>query len=256
MAPSIGFVIMHGKGGAPRWYVSDLASSLEGKGFLVANVEMPWSGRRSYDVSVDRAIGEVASTLDALRSKGARHVFIVGHSLGGLFALHFGGRQRVDGIIAIAPGGDVSNPVFREKLGEAVNRARKLVSEGKGDEKARLSDYEGAAGTYPVIAAPSVYLSWFDPDGAMNQTAAVKGVIPAVPVLFIVPTGDYPGLRRVKDHFFLLLPKHPRTRLHEPDASHVSAPWASRDEISRWATEVASAANPPLQATPAFPRIS
>ena len=250
-ASAIGIVIMHGKGGSPRWYVSDLATSLEGKGFIVSNLEMPWSGRRSYDVSVSATIAEAVSALDALRGKGARKVFVAGHSLGGLFALHFGGRQSVDGIIAIAPGGDVSNSVFREKLGDEIDSARKLVSEGRGDEKARLSDYENAKGTYTVVAAPSAYLSWFDPDGAMNQTMAVKGVLPQIPILYIVPTGDYPGLQRVKHHFFSLLPKHPLTRLYEPNASHVSAPSASSDEIARWVTEAAIAANPALQVTPA-----
>ena len=49
---------------------------------------------------------------------------VIMHGKGGLFALYFGGKQLVDGIIAIAPGGDVSNTVFREKLGASVDLAR------------------------------------------------------------------------------------------------------------------------------------
>ena len=49
-APTIGIVIMHGKGGRPERFVSVLAEGLERKGWLVANIEMPWSGRREYDV--------------------------------------------------------------------------------------------------------------------------------------------------------------------------------------------------------------
>jgi len=250
-SPIIGIVIMHGKGGSPKWHVSDLASSLEGKGYLVANLEMPWSGRRDYDVNVSAAVKEVESALDTLRSKGAQKLFVAGHSQGGLFAFYFGGKQSVDGIIAIAPGGNVSNPTFREKLGKSVDLARKLIAEGKGDEKTRFSDYENAKGTYPIVTTPSAYFSWFDPDGAMNQTTAVERMNPQVSVLFIVPTGDYPGLLKVKDHFFSLLPKNPLSKLYEPDSSHVNAPSASRDEIVRWTTEVASRANPALQVTPA-----
>lgn len=253
-SPAIGIVIMHGKGGSPQGYVSDLASSLERKGHLVANLEMPWSGRRDYDVNVGAAVREVESALGTLRSKGAQKLFVAGHSQGGLFALYFGGEQSVDGIIAIAPGGNVSNPVFREKLGKAVDLARKLIAGGKGDERTRFSDYENAKGTYPVITTPSAYFSWFDPDGAMNQTTAVERINRQVPVLFIVPTGDYPGLLRVKDHFFSLLPKNPLNKLYEPHSSHVNAPSASRDEIVRWTTEVASRANPALQVTPASGR--
>ena len=45
-AAKIGIVVMHGKGGSPARFVSDIASALEGQGFLVANLEMPWSGKR------------------------------------------------------------------------------------------------------------------------------------------------------------------------------------------------------------------
>ena len=253
-SPAIGIVIMHGKGGSPLWHVPGLASSLEGKGYVVANLEMPWSGRRDYDANVGAAVREVESALDMLRGKGAQKLFVAGHSQGGLFALYFGGRQSVDGIIAIAPGGDVSNTVFREKLGASVDLARKLIAEGKGDEKTWLSDYENAKGTYRIFTTPSAYVSWFDPDGATNQTAAVERMSPQVPVLFIVPTGDYPGLRKVKDHFFSRLPRHPLSKLYEPDASHLNAPFASRDEIVRWTTEVAGRVNPSVQGMPASGR--
>lgn len=144
--PATGIVIMHGKGGSPAKHVADLASSLESKGYLVANLEMPWSARRDYDVSVAAAEQEVESALDRLRARGARKLFVAGHSQGGLFALYFGGRHPVDGVIAMAPGGNVGNQIFREKLGESVEQARKLVADGKGDEKTRLLDYEGAQG--------------------------------------------------------------------------------------------------------------
>lgn len=237
----IGIVLMHGKGGSPAKHVSDLASSLEAQGFLVANLEMPWSGRRSYDVNVSAAEKEIESALKALRDKGAKKVFVAGHSQGGLFALYFGGKHVVDGVIAIAPGGNVGNPTFRENLGEHVELARKLVAEEKAEEKAKLADYEGAKGTYPITATPAAYLTWFDPEGAMNQTTAAQSMNPAVPVLFIAPTNDYPGLLKVKQQMFDALPKNPRTKLYEPNSSHLNAPSASIKEIVEWTTAVANA---------------
>lgn len=237
----IGIVLMHGKGGSPTKHVSDLASSLEGQGFLVANLEMPWSGKRDYDVNVGATEREVESALSSLRGKGAQKLFVAGHSQGGLFALHFGSKHIFDGVIAIAPGGNVGSPTFREKLGESVELARKLIAEGKGDEKARLTDYEGAKGTYPISTTPAAYLTWFDPEGAMNQTAAVRSMNPAVPVLLIAPTNDYPGLLKVKQQMFDALPKNPRTKLYEPNSSHLNAPSASIKEIVEWTTAVANA---------------
>ncbi|QDZ29784.1 carboxylesterase [Noviherbaspirillum sp. UKPF54] len=240
-AAPIGVVIMHGKGGSPDKHVNGLASALAEKGFLVANLDMPWSARRDYDVDVGAAEGELESALAALRAKGARAVFVAGHSQGGVFALYFASRHAVDGIIAIAPGGDVSSPAFVEKLAEPVARARQLVAEGKGAEKARFADYEGAKGVYPVVTTAASYLSWFDPDGAMGRAGAPGNVKPQVPVLYIAPSGDYPALARSKQARFAALPRNPLNRLYEPNASHIGAPAASADEIARWTAEVSDA---------------
>ena len=237
-SPGIGIVIMHGKGGTPAGLVSGLASSLERHGYLVANLEMPWSRNREYDVGVDAAEKEISAALGTLRAKGAAKVFVAGHSQGGLFALHYGGRHPLDGVIAIAPGGNVANAVFRRELGETVARAHRLVREGKGGEKTKLGDYEGSKGTYTVTATPAAYLTWFDPEGAMNQVRASKAMNPQVPVLFIAPKNDYPGLLRVKQTMFDALPRHPLTRMYEPDSGHRDAPSASHDEIVRWTAEV------------------
>lgn len=238
-SPGIGIVIMHGKGGSPTKHVADLAASLESKGYLVANLDMPWSGQRDYDANVAAAEKQVEAALDSLRAKGAAKLFVAGHSQGGLFALYFGGRHPVDGIVAMAPGGSVGSTIFREKLGAAVSQARQLVAEGKGDEKARLLDFESSRGTYPIVATPTNYLAWFDPDGAMNQVIAMKNMNPKVPVLFIAPKGDYPGLQKIKQSMFDALPRHPLTKLYEPDATHLGAPSASLDEILRWTREAA-----------------
>jgi pimeloyl-ACP methyl ester carboxylesterase len=243
---------MHGKGGSPSGYVARLAAGLEARGYLVANLEMPWSSRRNYDAPVPAAEDEVESALRGLRGKGASRLFVAGHSQGGLFALYFGGRHRVDGIIAIAPGGHAASPSFREKLGGSVAHARELVSAGRGNEPAQFLDFEGSRGTYGISCTPANYLSWFDPDGAMNELKAVRSMDPKTPVLFVAPLGDYPPLRNSKQMMFAALPANPLTKLYEPDASHLEAPTASIDEIARWTTDVAAnggaqTANEPTQ---------
>lgn len=243
-ASQVGIVIMHGKGGSPTKHVSELASSLKGDGYLVANLEMPWSGSRNYDVSVGDGVKEVETALAGLRSQGAQKVFVAGHSQGGLFALHAGGKVAVDGVIAIAPGGNVASKVFRAKLGEYVDQARAMIAEGKGDETTRFYDYESSKGAYPISTTPAIYAGWFDPDGAMNQSSAAANVGFGVPVLYVGPTRDYPGLIGIKRMTFAALPENPLHRLYEPDASHLEAPSASRDEIVRWIGDVSSAKKP------------
>jgi len=248
-APTIGIVVMHGKGGSPTGYVADLAGPLQAKGYLVANLEMPWSRRRGYDVDVATADKEVEAAIAGLRAKGAASVFVAGHSQGGLYALHFGSKHAVNGIIAIAPGGNVANRLYAMKLGDTVERARQLVAAGKGDERAEFYDYEGSKGKFPVTTTAAIYLSWFDPDGAMNQSRASKNMNPNVPVLFIAPTRDYPGLLKVRDVMYGSLPSNPMTRLYEPDSNHVKAPPASLEEIVRWTGEVADKAKVAVQGT-------
>ena len=234
----IGIVIMHGKGGGPAFLVADLARSLEATGYLVANLEMPWSGKRNSDVPVAKAVEEVETALASLRGKGAAKVFVAGHSQGGAFALYLAGKLSADGVICIAPGGNVANRFFSEKLGDSLATARQLVAEGKGAELARLSDYENARGTSPVAAIPAAYVTWFDPEGAMNMDRAAQAVNPRIPMLWIVPRRDYPGLIKANLPMFRVLPAQTK-KLYEPDSDHRGAPTASADEIMRWTKELA-----------------
>jgi pimeloyl-ACP methyl ester carboxylesterase len=238
---TLGIVIMHGKGGSPNRHVSELANALESKGYGVANLEMPWSGRRNYDSNVEAAENEVEKALAKLRMQGAQKVFVAGHSQGGLFALYFGNQHKVDGVIAIAPGGNVAGSAFTEKLAEPLEQARKRVAEGKGEESARFMDYEGSKGTYPVVTTASNYLSWFDPAGAMNQPKANRGFSPDIPLLYITPKGDYPGLLKIKQNMLDLLPANPLSSRYEPEATHTGAPSASIAEIVDWTQRVAAA---------------
>lgn len=241
----IGIVVMHGKGGMPgARHMATFVSALESQGFMVANLEMPWSRKREYDVPVSRGVEEVEAALKNLHSAGAHKVFIAGHSQGGVFAMHLAGKLESGGVIAIAPGGDVSNKVFRDQLGGSVSLARQMIADGKGEEKAQFEDYEGSRGKNTLTASAAAYMTWFDPDGAMNLQQSIRAANPKIPILWIVPTGDYPGLRRTSIPLFGTLQANPLTRLYEPDSNHLNAPAASADEIVRWVGAVVAAQKP------------
>jgi pimeloyl-ACP methyl ester carboxylesterase len=239
---AMGIVVMHGKGGQPGApHIRDFVEQLERRGFMVANLEMPWSRNRNYDVPVSRGEEEVTAAAADLRSKGAKKVFIAGHSQGGGFVLHYASKHSADGIIVLAPGGNVGGLVFERYVGDARARARKLVAEGKGNEAVELRDYEGKRGDYPVLSPPAAWLTWFEPEGAMNFPRAARSVDPKTPVLFVIPTDDYPALLKASPGVFRSLPKNPLTRLYEPSADHLGAPSASVEEITRWTREIAAA---------------
>jgi len=238
-APKIGIVIMHGKGGSPQPWTEVLARGLEQKGMLVANIEMPWSKRREYDVPTATAAEEVLAALAGLKGRGAQKLFVAGHSLGGTFAVHFGGVHPVDGIIAIAPGGSVESPTVAQALAPSLARARQLIGEGKGREKAQLMDYEPSkGGAYPIMSPPESYVTWFDPAGAMNATRTGREL--KAPILYGVATQDYPGLRKINPPRFKGFPAHPMNKYFEPEADHLNAPSASIEEVASWTAAVAA----------------
>lgn len=239
-APAIGIVVMHGKGGRPDRFVNVLAEGLERKGWLVANLEMPWSGRRGYDVEVAAAEQQVSTALAELRGKGAKKVFVAGHSQGGVFALYYAGRNPLDGVIPIAPGGSVDGAVYAQNVGSAVALARNMIAEGKGGERATFKDYEGSKGVSDVNTTAAIYLTWFDPEGAMNQGKSSRALPATVPVLYVAPRHDYPALVRMKSSLFGLLPANPLTRLADIEGDHLNAPRNAVDEVARWISEVAA----------------
>ncbi|BBP01340.1 alpha/beta hydrolase [Sulfuriferula nivalis] len=235
-SPQLGIVIMHGKGGSPSGLVSTLAEGLQTRGYLVSNLDMPWSGRRHYDVDVAHAQREVEAAILSLRQQGAQKVFVAGHSQGGVFAMYLAGVLPVDGVIAMSPGGNVASAGFREKLGETVAQARQLQATGQGDVTVGLNDYEGSRGLFTVITTPNIYLSWFDPEGAMNLEYSVLAA--KVPILWTVAKNDYPALRQVNIPLYSKLPANPSNHYYESDSDHKGAPTADMDEIVRWTHEL------------------
>ena len=237
-APTIGIVVMHGKGGGPGGLVKPLADGLEARGFRVANLQMPWSRDRKYDVDVAAAVSEVNAAVSDLRSKGAVKVFVAGHSQGAVFALHYATREKIDGLIIIAPGGDVASSFFRQQVGRSVSRAKDQIAAGKGGETGDYDESEGGK-NWTVRTTSAIYFSWFDPDGAMNQLKSSAALPKTLPVLHVAPTSDYPALLRTKQEMFSALPDHPLKRLHEPNSDHRNAPRDALDGITAWIGEIA-----------------
>lgn len=236
----IGVVVMHGKGGNPEKFVGDLARGLQAKGMLVANIEMPWSGRRDYDVDVPHAEMEIDNAVAQLKQQGAEKVFVAGHSQGGAFATYYATRHAIAGLIAITPGGSSASQIAIDKLGDKVALARQMVDAGKGNETGSFADFEGSRGVYVITTSAASYLSWFDPSGAMNLNQSVSQLKASVPVLWIVAQNDYPQLRKSNIPLYDTLPANPLNELYQPDTDHKGAPTTSLGKIASWIQQVAA----------------
>jgi len=236
----MGIVIMHGKGGSPDRWVNELADELANRGYIVANLEMPWSGDRNYDADTDAADAQIDKAIADMRSKGAQKIFVAGHSQGGAFAIHYAATHTIDGLIPIVPGGNPDSDLFRSKLYKFVKKSKKLVKDGKGGEQTELKDFEGSRGFNTIYTTPKIYLTWFDADSAMNYAKSIRKISKTLPVLFVEATDDYPGLHKYNMGIYDDLPRNKLTRLYQPKTNHLGAPEASIDEIVKWTAEVAS----------------
>ena len=234
----IGAIVMHGKWGSPQRIVTELASGLERAGFAVTVPEMPWSGERLYDRSVDAAIAETDAHIATLQKGGVKHVFLIGHSLGAAFALHYATRSAVSGVVAIAPGHRAESPAFARLFEEDLTKARELVGSGKGAELVAFNDPNTGRRRKLIRAPAAVFLSYFDPTGPMNMTRNVSNIKPEVPVLWLVPTREERPARDALARLSKSLPPNPGTRYAEPESDHLNAPGASTRLIVEWVTAI------------------
>ena len=83
---------------------------------------------------VSTAADSTSVGIVVMHGKGAKQIFLAGHSLGAAHALHYATRTAVDGVVAIAPGHRPESKVFMDLLANEIKKARVLASSGKGDE--------------------------------------------------------------------------------------------------------------------------
>jgi pimeloyl-ACP methyl ester carboxylesterase len=232
----LGVVYLHGKGGWPGALNGGILGTLKEEGALVATPEMPWSFHRRYDATFDQALAEIDAAIAGLKSDGAHRIVLIGVSLGANAAIGYAARHpELAGVVALAPGHlpDVGN--MRSFVSDAVARAKTLIAEGKGNVRQSFPDMaQGIPLT--TTATPTVYLSWFDPEGpaVMPKNAALMGAAPSpVPLLWVVGKLD-PIDRRGPEYAFNALAKNPKSQYVEVIAGHLTTALVARSHVMDW----------------------
>jgi esterase/lipase len=221
-ADKAGVVLLHGKDGRPA-NVAGLADALEKEGFAVITPEMPYSRYRQFDKSYEDCVPEIDNAVAILKKQGAKTIFIGGHSLGASVALYYGTKTTVDGILAIAPGGNTGQ--IGERVQGDLARARKMVAEGKGDEVGVFDDYnQGRRRTRRTTAR--IYISYQDPDGPAVIPKNAAALKPGTPLLWVVGTKD-PMYLRGASFAFDKAPPNPRNKYVVVEAGHMETPFDS-----------------------------
>jgi len=228
----LGVLMMHGKGGSPEGYISELVAALRAKGYLVSAPALPWSKERIYDASYEDAMGEIDREVQSLRGKGAKLVVVGGHSLGANAALGYGAlRGGVDGIIALAAAHSPESPNYAKRLGGEVSRARSLVASGKGKDRQRFSDLNQGT-LVEVMASAEVYLSWMAPEGHAVMPRSAASFKAPTPLLFVNGLADRTASG--KEVIFDKAPPHPKSRFVTVGSDHFGVPSVAIGEVTAW----------------------
>lgn len=228
----VGVVLLHGKQSAPEQH-EPLASAVTAAGFPVERPDMCWSGRRIYDRDYLGCLRDIDSAIGRLRQRGVTALVIAGHSLGANGALAYGGRNAVKGVVALAPGHRPEVLARRPRIAEDLERARRLVAEGRGDRPASFVDYNGSL-AITVTAPPAAYLSFFAPDSPAvmpDNAARLKA-----PLLYVVGSDD--PLQRGPEEVFAKAPPHPLNRYITVRAGHFDTSAAAAGAVVEWLRSV------------------
>jgi esterase/lipase len=229
----IGVVLMHGKWGRPDQHIDGLARALRAKNVLVTTPLMPWGRGRDYDADYPHALGEIDDEIAKLKAQGAVTIVVAGLSLGANAALAYAASgKEVSGIVALAPGHTPERKIFRDTVATSVETARRMVSEGKGDERGTFQDLNQGR-TAPVFTTPHIYLSYFDPDGMASMRRSVEAIKTPVPLLLVIGTRD-PLFRFAEDVLYKKVPPHPKSRYLVVSSDHTGTPSAATTEVVDW----------------------
>jgi esterase/lipase len=230
---SVGVVLLHGKGGFPSHSsLTGLAGKLRDNGFIVTAPEMPYSKSRQYDKRYQDTALEIDNEVADLKKNGAKKIFIAGHSLGANVALYYATRTSVDGVIAIAPGHSPEAKKMRAKLEADVERARKMIKEGQGNNESRFDDTnQGRMSS--VTTTANIYLSWFDPDGQAVMPKNAAALKPGTALLWVIGTRD-PLYHADTAYAFDKAPQNPKNKYVVVDSDHMGTPAEAAREIVSW----------------------
>lgn len=226
-----GVVLVHGKGGSPRRHVTVLGQALERAGYLVEIPEMPWSRARAFDRSFGEAMAEIEAAAGRLESRGAETVAVAGHSLGANAAMGYAARRPgLRAVVALAPG---HTPELNAGLlGDSLDRARAMVAQGRGRERAEfLGSFQGRAVPFTMRAVD--HLSYDDPDGPAVMPRSAAAWSAPLPFLWVVGDRD-PMASRGPEYAFAKAPAEPRSRYLTVSADHFTAPEVAADLVVEW----------------------
>lgn len=192
--PNVGVVLVHGV--ESYWYQGPpmfLAGLLAAQGYAALAYNGSHSGESFRTSEFETAVAEVGAAVAYMKSRGYRHIFLVGHSLGTPIVEYYQGAEPDPAVKALGLYGPHINipAITRDSLlgPELYEKfraeCRALVASGKGDEIKLLPYREGRV----IITSAKTFISYRDID---TSKAAVEKMIRRikVPLLIVYDPAD------------------------------------------------------------------
>lgn len=225
-------VAVHGKSAIPdQNNLEKLYGKLNQRGYTVIALTMPWS-KNKREGTFEQAMEVIDK---AVVHSGKQKVVVLGHSMGGMAVLQYGGRNPASQVIAIIPIAPAHDPHIAKKLrnitADSVNKAKKMVADGEGKDKARFVDLK-SSNKYWFKATAEHYVSFYDPDSLPSLKITVPKI--KLPVFWVVGTKDkLTQIYRMKE-IYQLLPGNSKSRFLEKSESHSSVVYNTANDIADW----------------------
>lgn len=231
-AAPTGVVLLHGKRGGPTLGPNpELIAKLKAAGIVTAAPTLPWSRERYLAGTWSKAMDEVDAAVKQMKGKADR-IVLLGHSMGCPAAMCYAGTHPEIAALALTSPGHNPYGYYQNtpQVRDSIDKARAMVSAGKGAEKATFYDNnQGDVFTLSVTA--DQYLSYFDPSGPADMRTTAPGV--KVPVLWVA--GDADTVIRWGAPIAKGLMRTEKSRIIEvPEGTHANAPVIVSAQIVEW----------------------
>lgn len=187
------FLLVHGKYAGPedgKCLLNAVARELRARQLLVNYSSYPWSGDRNYDATSMQGAEEMHANIQSLKAQGATRIHIVAFSLGANLALYYStlDHQDYDSIVALYPSHNLHNERFQHLTKWSVEKAIGMVNIFNDTPAHFIDSQKGSIEVAEFL--PSVYASFFDPNGPCNMVKSVAETKTARPVYMIIDSND------------------------------------------------------------------
>lgn len=229
-----GYLVLHGKKSGPtfdRCALHPIVNQLK-QHSPVDFVSHAWSYDRLYDQPFESCLTSIAQARQRLVDQGATKIHMLGHSLGGnaeiYYATHY---SNFDSMILLAPAHNTHLQKIRAQCRWSVAKAQEYLKSGD-DEIHHFVDFDSADVTVSAVK-PSVYISYFDPEGPCNMTHNARRVLTPANVLCLSGANDVTQTT-TRELVYDPLPKTKYSQFHLLDEDHFTVCYNTHDLIVNW----------------------